>query len=93
MTSAKAYHPCYKCFEEFKKWNEFVKLSPCWKMLHIDNKETVFKCFHNVHSLPKYEIFKIRYFSWMLLNNHKLYRACFWTEKSVGCTVDTSKCI
>ena len=40
-------------------------------MVYINNEETAFKCFDNVHSIRKYEIyinytltFNIRYFAW-----------------------------
>ena len=49
-------------------------------MIKLNNKETVFKCFNHVHSIPKHGIytndsliFKIRYFTWMLPNNDNIY--------------------
>ena len=49
--------PSYKSFEEFRKRIELLKLPLCWDMAHINNEETVFKCFDNVYSVPKYKIY------------------------------------
>ena len=79
-SSSNIVSPCYRDFEEFKKRIELLKLPSSWKIVNNYNVDIVFKYFDSVHTLPMYEvftndtlIFKIRYFSWLIPNNHEIY--------------------
>ena len=79
-SSSNIVSPCYRDFEEFKKLIKLIKLPLSWKIVNNYNVDIVFKYFDSVHTLAMYEvftndtlIFKIRYFLWLIPNNHEIY--------------------
>lgn len=80
-TSSSTVSFCYKSYEDFKKRIELLKLPSSWDIVYsANNNEVIFKYFDNLHSIAKYEIhtnesliFKLRYFSWMIPEEHNIY--------------------
>ena len=74
---------------QFKKRIALLKVPSSWEIVHT-NDNIVFKYNDDIHSVPKYGIytndtlaFRIRYFLWMLPNNHELYTTSFHSFQNI----------